>query len=449
MKKISFLISLGFGVLLMPHLSHATVVWNTMPTVATSTSLDLGSGYNSANVDQAALANVSIGTQLYFEWWAESMSYPTNNMLSHFYAYSPVSSDFCQAGCYFSMPLSNFANPADHYATGTFSVDTNYTGITAGVSKIGFQNTHPGGGQYLVGGDNSGSGGSFQPWLCVTTDPSLSDCGGGPSGPAIVWSRPINGTTTEAPVSPFDFALSGLATGTTYDVGVYYGPQSSTAVYYDETGQANFLFTSTNVSVYPSVSIGGFTTATWLANAYLFNASGTVVASSGISFVVSPLGSSTSTIYGSSSFPIVYPPGYLASTSSPFATSTCSWGDVVCGIGNIFDNVMNWCFGINQSEIDKVAGFKVAEQPPFDAIPKIQADFASVGTSTSALASSSISANLGHGSFSLTFFDPDQAKRLMGPSAIALIRSLLLAGLVVLMVLGFYLEIKKIFKPHA
>jgi hypothetical protein len=202
------------------------------------------------------------------------------------------------------------------------------------------------------------------------------------------------------------------------------------------------------------VALANLTSSTtWNAQADLIDVSQSdtlISTSSIITFTIAPGSSSNSGIYSSSTFiglP-VYATGTLAAEGSSFATSTCSWTDVACNLANVGDNILNFVFGWNSSEVQTIAGFNLATQQPFAVIPELETDFASLDTSGTTTASSSLSANIGNGNFSLTFFDPTSAKTFLGAAATPL-RALLLAFLYLLMVFGFYQEIKAIFETHA
>jgi len=305
---------------------------------------------------------------------------------------------------------------------------------------------------------------SYSSWMCYETSWSVGGyCNlslplgtywtydATPPAPTATWQFPTNVTTTPD-FSNWEVTIANVTTTDEYKLTVYYSPFGGSITYTDYNLFYPSVSTASVAPVNKSVALASLTTTTaWSAYAYLndLTEGGALVATStAITFDVNTATSIYTGIYSTSTFPAPYTPGTLASTSPAFATSTCAWGDVGCAIGNVADNILNFIFGINPAEIQAVAGFNLATQPPFDQFSQISNDFASVSGSTTVAASSSISANLGHGNFNLDFFNPQTAENLFG-SAAPVVRNLLLAFLIVLMIYGFYREIKSIFRPHA
>ena len=269
--------------------------------------------------------------------------------------------------------------------------------------------------------------------------------------PTISFLFPAQSATV-ADFSHFELNIANVTTTDEYKLTVYYSPFGSSITYTDYNSFYPSVSTTSVTPINKSIVLASLTTSTaWSAYAYLddLTEGGILVATStAITFDVNPATSTYTEIYASSTLPPPYSPGILASTSTAFATSTCGWGDVGCAIGNIFDNVMNYIFGIDPTEIKLIAGFNMATQAPFNEFAIIQNDFASVSASTAIAASSSIQMNLGNGDVNVSIFNPTMARNMFGAAA-PIVRNLILASLIILMIFGFYQEIKTIFNPHA
>jgi hypothetical protein len=116
-------------------------------------------------------------------------------------------------------------------------------------------------------------------------------------------------------------------------------------------------------------------------------------------------------------------------------------------LGNWSSNVFNYLFAINQTDIDRIAGFNLATQAPWSYLFEIQQDFANTNSlASTASSTASISLTFGNKSTPMVFFSQSIAEQFMGPSVITFIRSILLAFLYLLFIFGAYVEIKEIFK---
>jgi len=275
-------------------------------------------------------------------------------------------------------------------------------------------------------------------------------CYGGTGTPSIAFYFPTNSTTTSE-FSTWEFSIGNVTTTDEYNDKVFYSPFGTSVTYYDE----NYFYPDFPSGITPlnkSVALSAYGTSTsWTAYAYLYDVTAgnvLVATSSAITFSVNSATTTYTGIYSSSTFPSPFNPASVASTSPEFATSTCNWGDVGCAFGNIYANIMNFIFGINADEISALSGFNFATTPPFSLISQISTQFGSVDASSTMMASSSLSFNIGNGTTSAPFFTPSKAQDYFGGAGTVL-RSLMLASLIILMIFGFYREIKSIFKPHA
>jgi len=454
MKKYAYILIIFSGILLMPHFSHAAVLWDTTAN-GTSTQFNLGADYyNVARVNSTAPFTLAAGQPVYVEIWGGQPGWNTG-FSAFFQTGDHVTHDDVFGG--WTTPTS--ASGTDALLQYGYPGGTGATINTGDLLQINtshgtnFYNFPVRGNFYASSSYTTNGTAAYEPWICVTTDATYSDCAWNqtlnPIVPIVTWVFPTQSTTT-SDFTSWNLNLVNVTTTDSYRLDVFYSPFGSSVTYNDFNIFNPSVPTLQLASFRKSIALGAFGTSTsWIAYASLTNlteSSLPVTTSTAITFTIN---SATTTYTGWYSPTYThYATGTIAGATAPFATSTCGWGDVPCAIGNIFDNIMNFIFGINPGEINVIAGFNLAEQPPFDAIGKIQNAFASVGVSGSTAASSTITTNLGHGTIHLTFFDPAQAKALMGPTVIATIRALLLAGLLVLMVLGFYVEIKKIFGPH-
>jgi len=457
-RKLLILATLCLAIFCYANLAHATVVWDTTGQVATSgPDVNIFTGwYWSLNVSSTASANVTNGTPLYIAYWLNT----NNGGFASSYYVSPWGSaqNYCTSGCYLTIPYAG--NPTG-LVTSTITVVGN---ITSGVDTFQMGNAHgssyPAPTSFAGGYTYQPSCGSqcqqnFQPWVCVTTDPTFSDCAfmsGGYVPPTVSFYFPTQSTTTPD-FSTWELSLSNVTTTDEYESKVFYSPLGSSITYFDQ----NLFYPNFPSGVNPlnkSVSLASLTTTTaWSAYAYLYDVSEgnvLVATSSAITFNVTSATSTYTGIYSSSTFPTPYPVGTLASTSPAFATSTCNWGDVGCAIGNITDNVLNFIFGINDAEIQVVAGFNLVNEQPFALVPQIQNIFASAASSPdAAFATSSLEMNLGNGIHQIPWFSAAIVKMFIPSSLASFIRSLILSFLILLLIYGFYIEIKHIFKPHA
>lgn len=276
---------------------------------------------------------------------------------------------------------------------------------------------------------------------------TTSSCSPPPITPTMAFYFPVNGTTTPD-FSTWEFSLTNVSTTDEYRSVVQYG--LGQGVFTDQ----NYFYPNYSSGVTPlnkSVALAAYGSSTsWTAQGELYDVTEgdlLVATTTVITFNVNSATSTYTGIYSTSTFPVPIMPGVIASETAPFATSTCAWGDVGCAIGNVADNVLNFIFGINDAEISQIAGFNLATQQPFAVIPEIQNDFANVTGSTTIMASSSMTMNLGEGNTSVAFFNPTEAQNYFGPAG-PVVRGLILAVLTLLLIFGFYLEIKAIFKAH-
>jgi hypothetical protein len=244
-----------------------------------------------------------------------------------------------------------------------------------------------------------------------------------------------------------------------YAVAVFYQEQGQIGSFYDDFNFPGFSATSSvNDYIQKSQTLAQLNaTSTWNATAYLIDTSmpntdnvlpiaGTIVAtSSAIQFGVSPVTSANSS--SSSSYPLFTVPSDTIANYQ-VATSTCSsWLDITCELGNWSSNVFNYLFAINQTDIDRIAGFNLATQAPWSYLFEIQQDFANTNSlASTASSTASISLTFGNQSTPMVFFSQSIAEQFMGPSVITFIRSILLAFLYLLFIFGAYVEIKEIFK---
>lgn len=271
-----------------------------------------------------------------------------------------------------------------------------------------------------------------------------------PPAPSATWIFPVQSTSTNE-FTNWNLSIANVTTTDEYRLDVFYSPFGSSITYDDYNLFYPTVSSAQLVTANKSIALSSYSTSTsWEAYASLtdLTAGNQIVAtSSAITFSVN---SATTTYTG------FYNPTYTAPSSTEifqttstnqFATTTCNWGDFGCNLGNVANSVLNFIFGINPTEIQTIAGFNLASQAPFNTIPEIQNDFSNLSLTTPAMVTSTLTINLGGGNIPAVWLSPSEAQTLLGPAG-PMLRSLALSFLYLIMIYGFYLEIKAIFRPH-
>lgn len=437
MKKYIIIAIAIFGIMLMPHFSFAMSTTSSLPYVSASgTQLVFGSFtgnstpiYIFTDVETSFNASTRVGCAGWYGCGHGGDSY--------------------SATCQLSSGNPNIGIPftAGGGCNGGNLMST-YSSSTAQIMTIWIRDSTGGGGDtWIYFANDNGT-------LCFSSSPTDNFNCGTPPSPTIAWNagapnaQPAEGTTA-GDFETWSLNLANVST-TLYNQTVvidYYNLAGEN--YSDQNTVTDYSVSSTIVTP-KSISLSLYnTSSTWAAIATLIAPNGTLLATSSIlHFTIDPTQSeNTSGIYPSSTFPGPYIPGTLASTSNQFATSTCNWGDVGCALGNVFDNIMNFIFGIDNAEIQSIAGFNIATTKPFSLISDIQNDFANVHADGTMPASTTFTGNLGQGNFNVDIFDPKQAQVYFGAAG-PILRNLCYAVMVILLIYGFYLEIKEIFIPE-
>jgi len=157
-------------------------------------------------------------------------------------------------------------------------------------------------------------------------------------------------------------------------------------------------------------------------------------------------------LYASSSQPYSLPT-YANATSTDFqlGTSTCaSWLDITCQLGNWSSITINFLFGVDQSNIEKIAGFNLKDTPPFDIVPTVQGIFTNASNEgAQSFASSSITTNLGSGNFTMPFFSNATIRQFVPDAMASLFRTILWSAELFAFLYLLYVQVKAIFKPKA
>lgn len=439
LRSVFFLGIVMTGIFLLPHFSYAATLLYSQTDASVLNTQDIGAsgiGY---------LYNY--GTQN----TVSSTYYITNGNPTDWYIYGKfVGVSSCPSGVgpeqfwnggNSGFPTVDCSVPFDgNYHWYHFTVSPSYDlyttlfGNGGGYDETMIRNQS--GGDFVIAGN--GTQYTMQAYDGTATPPCVSNC-----GPAISFFNPTNGTTTQD-FPQWWFGISNVTSSDLYTLKVTYAlgqiPYTDSANLY-----GSYLGSPTTLN--KSISLAQYgTSSVWSAFASLYDQTenNTLVATS--SEIIFTITTVTST-------PGSYTPPAtttLSTTGFLVATSTCSgYLDVTCEVGNAWANIINWLFNIDPNAINAVSGFNMATTPPFNTITDIENTIASVGTSDSTIATTTITFNIGDGNKSVPILSQSMAQEFMGSTFINLIREILYALLLMTAIYGFYLEIRKIFvKPH-